>query len=232
MRLPPDVLLLHGALGAGRQMEPLAAALGEYCRVHRMDFEGHGDAPFRDRPFRMEHFPENVRERLDALELRSACIFGYSMGGYVALQLALALPERVERIATLGTKFRWDAETATAEGRRLDPVKIRAKVPHFADVLEERHRVAGGWEHVLARTADLLRDLGDNPRLTDRELARIAHPVCVCVGEKDTTVGMEETSAVAGTLPSGTLCVLPDTPHPIEQVRIDLLAPILLDFFC
>ena len=43
------------------------------------------------------------------------------MGGYVALHLALHHPERVQRIVTLGTKFRWDPVTAEREAARLDP---------------------------------------------------------------------------------------------------------------
>jgi pimeloyl-ACP methyl ester carboxylesterase len=129
----------------------------------------------------------------------------------------------VASVATLGTKFRWDPETAAREAGRLDPATIRLKVPRFAEALAVRHANAGGWEAVLARTADLLRDLGDHPLLTDEVLARIAQRVHVIVGERDNTVSVDESSAVARALGSGSLTVMPDTPHPIEQVSIDAL---------
>jgi len=226
----PDLVLLHGALGAGSQLDALAAALSPWCRVHQLDFEGHGGAPPRGRPFRMRHFAENVVERLDAVRVGPAHLFGYSMGGYVALQLALEHPERVERVATLGTKFRWAPETAAREAGRLDPSAIRARVPQFADALAARHERAGGWEAVLARTADLLRDLGERPLLTDAALARVAQPVRVIVGDRDATVTVDESTAVADALERGSLTVLPDTPHPIERVDVAALAAVLAEF--
>ena len=178
----------------------------------------------------MEHFAENVIELLARDGIASAAFFGYSMGGYVALHLAGARPELVECVATLGTKFRWDPQTAAREAARLDPVAIRAKVPRFADALADRHATAGGWESVLARTADLLRNLGDDPLLTDATIARIRQPVRVMVGERDNTVSVDESADVARRLPKGSMTVLQDTPHPIEQVDTTLLASALRDF--
>lgn len=226
----PDLVLLHGALGARSQLAPLAEALRPAFRVHLLDFEGHGDAPPPDHPFGVDAFGANVLALLDAAGVGRARFFGYSMGGYVALHLAATHPHRVERIATLGTKFRWDADTAAREAARLDPVTIRAKVPRFADALVARHAGAGGWERVLAATADFLHDLGARPALTDAVLRCIPHPVRVIVGDRDATVSVEESAAAAESLPAAELTVLPDTPHPIEQVPPERLAPILLDF--
>ena len=226
-----DLVLLHGALGASSQLDALAEALRPRFRVHQLDFEGHGDAPPRGRPFRVRQFAENVVELLDAAGIGAARLFGYSMGGYVALHLAAQRPDRVARVATLGTKFRWDPETAAREAARLDPDAIRAKVPLFADTLAARHERAGGWERVLAHTADFLRDLGDHPLLTDATLARIESPVRVIVGDRDNTVGVQESAAVAGALRAGSLSVLPDTPHPIERVELPTLVPVLQGFF-
>lgn len=229
--MPVDLLLLHGALGARTQVAALADALGSTFRVHTIDFEGHGDAPPRDRPFRIEHFAENVLEHLDGERIARAHIFGYSMGGYVACYLALTHPQRVARIVTLGTKWRWDPETALRESARLDPATIRAKVPKLADAWMARHENAGGWESVLARTADFLQALGRNPLLTDDTLARIASPVRVIVGHRDNTVTVEESARVARLLPAGELIVMAETPHPIEQVDVPKLASLSLRFF-
>jgi len=114
---------------------------------------------------------------------------------------------------------------------RLDPNAIRAKVPGFANTLAIRHENAGGWEAVLTQTADLLRELGDHPLLSDRNLARIRQRVRVIVGDRDNTVSVEESAAVAGALGAGSLTVLPNTSHPIEQVDLAKLAPALLECF-
>jgi pimeloyl-ACP methyl ester carboxylesterase len=225
------LLLLHGALGAGAQFDALRPALGRGRRVLAMDLEGHGEAPPRDRPFRMEHFVSSVLARLDGESIARADIFGYSMGGYVALLLASEHPRRVGRVATLGTKFRWDPATAAREVAKLDPGGIRARVPQFAEVLAARHQGAGGWERVLAATADLLRALGDDPPLREDVLATIPHEVLVMVGDRDTTVSAEESNAVARSLVSGRCAVLPETPHPLERVDAALLARMLESHF-
>lgn len=226
-----DLVLLHGALGTGAQFDPLSESLRQQFQVHRLDFEGHGKAPSRERPARISYFIENVLGLLQRERIDRAKFFGYSMGGYVALCLALHHPERVDRVATLGTKFRWDPATAAREAARLDPATIRAKVPRFADALAARHEGADGWEAVLSRTADFLRELGEHPSLTDETLSRIPHHVRVLVGERDNTVSVEESEDVAKRLASGSLTVLKDMPHPIEQVDMRVLSPILQDFF-
>ena len=225
-----NLVLLHGALGGSEQFRPLAQALEPDLAVHLLDFEGHAQAASRDRPFRVEHFVENVRELIESKRIAKAHIFGYSMGGYVALCLALAHPERVGSIVTLGTKYRWDPATAAREAARLDPAVIRAKVPRFADALQARHARAGGWELVLDRTADFLRNLGDQPVLTEESLSQIPHSVRVLVGDRDNTVSVDEGASVAKLLPGGSTTVLADTPHPIEQVSIELLATELRNF--
>ena len=70
-----------------------------------------------------------------------------------------------------------------------------------------------------------------HPRLTDTTLPTITAPARVIVGDRDNTVSVEESSATADLLPSGSLTVLRDTPHPIEQVRVDVLGPVLIEFF-
>jgi len=226
-----DLVLLHGALGASTQFDALARELQPHFRIHLLHFEGHGSAPPRGRPFRIPFFAENVLEQLDSNGIERALLFGYSMGGYVALHLALEHPSRVPRVATLGTKLRWDRETASREVARLDPDVMRAKVPKFAGVLAARHERAGGWEHVLADTADLLRELGERPLVSDADLARITQPVRIIVGDRDATVGVEESEAASRSLIDGSLTVLADTPHPLEQVDMTRLVPILVDFF-
>lgn len=179
----------------------------------------------------MQHFAENVLEVLDRERIDRVSIFGYSMGGYVGLHLAVECPERIARVATLGTKFRWDPATAEREARRLDPAAIRAKVPGFAEALAVRHERAGGWERVVTDTAECLRDLGARPLLIDDTLGRIGQPVRVIVGDRDSTVSVDESAAAARAIAAGELAVLPRTTHPIEQLDLAKIVPVLTEFF-
>ena len=226
----PTLLLLHGALGAGEQFAPLVPLLRDRFDLHWLDFAGHGARPLRAPGFSMEHFGENVRDYLREHGMARAHFFGYSMGGYVACTLALSHPEVVMSITTLGTKFYWDAETAAREVGRLDPQKIAAKVPHFAQALAARH-TATGWEAVLSQTRDLLLALGERGGLRPGAVAGLAPRMRICQGDRDATVTVGESSEMARALPHGELEVLPGTPHEFERVPLARLAYTLTDFF-
>jgi pimeloyl-ACP methyl ester carboxylesterase len=224
-----DILLVHGALGAAAQMTPLQSALGG--SAYMVELEGHGDTPMPAERYDVRRFAQNVRDYMRDRGIERAGVFGYSMGGYVALLLAAESPELVTSVATLATKLAWSPEVAVKETSRLDPTTIRAKVPKFAAALEQRHAGAGGWEAVLSRTSTLMTELGARPVLDAGVLARITQPARLMVGDRDTVVSVDETAAAARTLAAGEFGVLPNTAHPLEQVRMPLLAAALHDFF-
>lgn len=226
----PSLLLLHAALGARTQFDGLTAELGGDYALHSLDFEGHGEQPPSERPFRIESFADNVLAYLDGAGIERIDVFGYSMGGYVALYLARVRPERVGRIFTFGTKLRWDPETAAHEVRMLDPVKIREKVPRFAAALEARHSRAG-WEQVLEKTSEMMIALGHASPLGDDEFATIEHRVRIGVGDRDATVGPEESAGVYRRLRNAELQVFPATPHPFEKVSMPMIATAVREFF-
>jgi pimeloyl-ACP methyl ester carboxylesterase len=144
------------------------------------------------------------------------------MGGYVALRLAQRRPELMSKILTLGTKLDWSAEGAAREIRMLDADKIEAKVPAFAADLQRRHG-ADRWKTVLAKTADLMVGLGQEPLLTPESVSTLATPVRYGIGDRDEMVTLEETMRFYRATPAAELTVLPGTRHPIEKVDLDLL---------
>ena len=225
--MPDPIVLLHGALGARDTLRPLADALAPLlpgdAPVHALEFAGHGDTPDPDSdvgaeaPFDPGRLAADVADALDARGIARATVFGYSMGGYVALLLAAERPARVGAVVTLATKLDWTPEGAARETARLEPAAIRATVPRFAEALAARRAGAGGWERVLARTAAMMHALAAAPPVTDATLARVACPARVMVGDRDPTVTLAESAAAARALPRGELAVLPGTGHPLEQ---------------
>jgi pimeloyl-ACP methyl ester carboxylesterase len=226
------LLFLHGALGDARTIDPLRPPLAAHgvSHVHALDFEGHGRRPVSDRPFRLEHFAENVVEWLDVHATDEPVdVFGYSMGGYVALLVAATHPARIRSVFTLGTKLHWTPAVAADAIRQLDPARIAAKVPAYAALLAERHSAAG-WETVLRGTAEALVALGAAPPLTPSVLAQVACPVRLTLGDRDTTVPLDELREALAVLPRGSAEVFPDTPHPLERAPADRLARALAEF--
>jgi pimeloyl-ACP methyl ester carboxylesterase len=220
-------LLLHGALGSAAQFDELRLYLPATQQVLALNFPGHGGLP-TDTEFSIAHFAESMIAFLDQNQIPKVQIFGYSMGGYVALYLTWKYPERVEQVTTLGTKFDWTPETAARETARLDPEKIAAKVPAFAQMLAERHAPAD-WQTVVRRTAELLHGLGNGQALELEAFQAITCPVRIGLGEEDNMVTREEAKAVAEWLPKGNFEVLPGVKHPFEQVDARQLAQWLQD---
>lgn len=197
--------------------------------MRALNFSGHGGRPFADR-FDAVQFAGEVLAFMDEEGVEQADLFGYSMGGYVALTLARLHPQRVGRIATLATKFDWTPEGAAREAGLLDPGQLEAKVPQYAEALRRRHG-ADQWQELLAATAELMLDLGDRPLLVPAILGTIEHVVLCMVGDADRLVSRVETADAAAALPNGRMLVLPDTPHPLEKVDTGRLVEALRGFF-
>ena len=223
------LLLLHGALGSAAQFDALKPLLTTDRPVFALNFPGHGGLPTNE-PFSMARFSGFVLDFLEKENLAAVDVFGYSMGGYVALYLAAKHPERVRRIFTLGTKFDWTPETAVRETAMINPEKIEAKVPVFAQLLAARHAPAD-WKTVLHRTADLLRDLGEGRGIAPASFGQITCPVTIGLGELDSMVTPGESQAVAAALPGGRFEKLAGFKHPMEQVDVVHLAERLQEFF-
>jgi len=224
-----NLLLLHGAIGSTDQLNPLIDILIKNTFVRAFDFSGHGASFTVPEQYSIPLFAEQVITCLDEQKIEQIPIFGYSMGGYVALYLARHYPHRVSKVITLATKFHWDEATAEQETKMLDPEKIEQKVPAFAATLKERH-TADDWKAVLHKTAAMMRELGANNPLRDNDFRQITAPVMLLLGDNDKMVSREETEHVLKLLPHPAMQILPDTPHAIEQVNAAELAGIIRDF--
>lgn len=226
----PAIILLHGAIGAADQLQPLAAFFSQNgYEVYSPNFSGHGQAAFNPQGFGIEVFSEELRQYILSNRLQTPAVFGYSMGGYVALHLACMQAGLLGPIATLATKFNWTPETAAKESKMLDPDTILAKVPKFAEALQARHGAA--WKELLAKTAGMMADLGRHNILDHGLLQGIENKVMLGLGDSDTMVSLEETLQVRNQLKSGSLYMLPHTKHPLETVDVKLLGAVLLSFF-
>lgn len=224
------VFILHGALGSASQLDPVREALQlNGMNAYSMNFSGHSGEPFQSE-FGIEQFATDVLRELDEHKLSMVNVFGYSMGGYVALWLANRHPHRIGKIVTLGTKFDWSVESALQEIKKLNPEKIVEKIPAFARILESRH-APNDWKELMQKTADMMMTLGNQPLLTEEILKGIAHPTLVCLGDQDDMADKHYSEEVGGLLRNAKFMLLDDTPHPIEKVSLEKLSDILMNYF-
>ncbi|MBR0644864.1 alpha/beta fold hydrolase [Plastoroseomonas hellenica] len=94
------VVLLHGLFGAAQNWGTVQSALASLARVVALDLRNHGAAP-HDPVMDYAAMAADVAETMTALGIPSAAVLGHSMGGKVAMALALAAPERVERLVVV-----------------------------------------------------------------------------------------------------------------------------------
>jgi len=221
------ILLLHGALGSKVQLEPLKELLQTKGRtVYSINFSGHSGNPFAQKEFGIELFTQDVLQFLDRESILHVDIFGYSMGGYVALWLAHLHPQRVGKTITLGTKYDWSPQSAEKESSKLDPEKIQLKVPAFARILEHRH-APNDWKELLHKTKTMMLSLGNNPLLNKENLNLINHPTTILLGDQDDMADIDFSKQVAAWLPRGEFKLLEVTPHPIEKANLDKLITLI-----
>jgi pimeloyl-ACP methyl ester carboxylesterase len=228
MKMKP-LLLLHGAIGAKSQFSELEDILSKKYEVHSFNFTGHGGMEIPEETFSIELFAGDIIKYLSETKIKKANVFGYSMGGYAALNAANHFPEKFDKIFTLATKFDWSPDIAAREVKMLDAAAIRVKVPAFAEELIKRHGEEN-WEKVLAKTSEMMITLGRESPLDPENYSGIESEVTVSVGDRDKMVTLEETIAVYRSLKKGRLLVFPDTPHPIEGVETVRLAREITEF--
>ena len=93
----PAVILLHGLFGASDNLSNLARTLADHFHVHVLDARNHGRSPHTDE-MGYAAMAQDVVDYLDTHDIDSAHIFGHSMGGKTAMELALSRPERIQKL--------------------------------------------------------------------------------------------------------------------------------------
>ncbi|MDN5202882.1 alpha/beta fold hydrolase [Fulvivirgaceae bacterium BMA10] len=227
--MKPTLLILHGALGDQQQMAPLQRLLSENFETYNINFPGHGGRKMETDNLSIAHLRDDVANFLINNGLSKINIFGYSMGGYVALELARKHPESVNKIFTLGTKLNWTPEIAAKEIRLLNPDKIEEKIPAFANVLKKRHAPLD-WKWVMSQTAELMTNLGNGTSIKLEDFKNINHSTTIGIGDQDNMVSIEESKQVADMLPNGTLSIFKNTEHPFEKVDLSYLSKMICQF--
>jgi pimeloyl-ACP methyl ester carboxylesterase len=225
-----DLILLHGALGHSKQFEPYEPFLSEHFRVHKLLFHGHGATKVPDAGLNMEQYTLQLQQYIEVHALKEVAIFGYSMGGYVALTYAMQPDSKAASVLTLATKLNWTPETVAKEIKMLDPDLISEKVPKYAAQLAALHG-AEHWKQLLPAIAKLMTDLAEKPLLNNAQYRLLNLPVQMMVGDKDVMVSVAETLEATRNIPDSRLAVLPETKHPIDMVRPDLLIGLMKDFW-
>ena len=195
--MAPTLVLLHGFTHTGASWGAVTAGLGETYRPLAPDLRGHGSAS-ECTPVDLEH----VIGDIDALAPGPFALVGYSMGGRIALHVALALGPRVQRLILIGASPGIADSAERAQRReadqRLSDQLEASTIEEFAERWAQTPVLSGQPAAVAAAVhadrlrstplglARALRGLGTGalPSLWGR-LGEIAAPTTLVAGERD-----------------------------------------------
>lgn len=224
------LILLHGALGHSSNFDVYLPWLSQHFHIHNILFDGHGGTEIPVNGISMEGYMAQLHDYSEKHSLSNFHIFGYSMGGYVALAYAQLYPGKVASILTLATKLHWTEDGAVKESKMLNPDVIAEKVPKYAAQLAALHG-EDDWKKLLPAIATMMVNLGKKPLLSEENYPTIKTKIQLMVGDKDVMVSLDETLQASKAIPGARFAVLPETKHPIEQVRSGLLMAMMKDFW-
>lgn len=242
------VVLLHAGIADRRMWRGQLPALAARHRVIAVDLRGYGDSELPPAPF-AHH--DDVVGLLDALGIDRAALVGCSFGGRVAVDTALAYPDRISALALFGAPVsgnEWTEETeqlwddlvgevdpedfdaaAAAEvrfwvvgpGRRPEDVD-----PEFVRFAEEMDRRALAAEQALSAV-----EVGELDPPAIGRLGELRMPVLVGAGAADLPDILRLADRIAAEAPNGVrLPDVPDAAHLLPLERPEPVNAALLDF--
>ena len=237
----PPVLLLHGwgcsAFTWRHVAQPIANA---GWRAIAIDLRGHGlsDRPDDPAKYRRAEMVAHLADTMDALEIDSAPIVAHSMGGAVAMGLALRSPERVSRMALFGSvgfgvvdRAVWSQLLPPSVTGALLPTKIPRWAVKFALQHSRGERGVSDEQEVdeywaptqfpdFLNAMRLLLHAFDWAPWTPTELASVTQPLLIAFGDRDPVVRPQPVvPTLARCLPSAELHVAQGAGHVVPEER-------------
>lgn len=223
------LLLLPSMLGSIQtEWNSFVRPLSADYRIILMDLRGHGRSENKAPDLKPERMTKDIIGLLDHLRVEQVHVAGYSLGGYLAMLLALSQPRRISTLLMHATKFYWTKDAAAKMRSQLDPDQMAEKVPAYADQLVQAHG-ARHWRILVRMAADLVTYLVDHG-VTENMASHCQVPVMISVGDRDEMVPLPEAQRLSRVFPNGELLVLPGVRHPFNSLRPIPLLPMMQYF--
>jgi pimeloyl-ACP methyl ester carboxylesterase len=218
------VLFLHGGIVSSAAYSDQRAL----ARRHRLilpERRGHGHTPEVDGPISYQIMADDTVAFMDAIGLERAHIVGHSDGGNIGLLVAMAYPDRVDRLVPISANtspsvnepemFGW-LQSATDED-------FAAAASHWGPTLPDYP------PRSMAFFARMRRMFLTEPNITSDDLARIAAPTLIMGADRDLMV-LEDLLVQFRGIPNAQLAIVPGVTHMLTAEKPDLVNELILTF--
>ena len=219
------LLLLHGGLGSIDMFRPVLPSLAENRLVIAVDLQGHGRTALGKRAFRLEAMGDDMAALVKKLGFAQVDVLGYSLGGGVALRMALQKPASVRRLALVSTGFSDDAfypEMKALQGQVSGKAAPMMKeTPMYQAYAAVAPNVAA-FPRLLDALGDFMRSKYD----WSSEVPKLTMPVMLVYGDSDMFRpehmvkfyqllggGLRDAGWQRETMSKNRLAILPDRTH-------------------
>jgi pimeloyl-ACP methyl ester carboxylesterase len=214
------VVLLHGGLSKTSSWDYLLVpALEDDFHVFAYDRTAHGFTGDRAGSLHFEFQTKEAITYLEAVVREPAHLVGYSDGAIIALMVAIARPDLVKSIISIGGNFHHSGvevemgEPSVSEEDLAEYTLVSPDAPHT--LLEKISRMFKIWEH--------------EPDISKKDLSEIQCPVLVVSGDDD-VITLAHTQELYEALALGQLAVLPGTSHGLVKEKPELFNAIMMQF--
>ncbi|MDX1652403.1 MAG: alpha/beta hydrolase [Brumimicrobium sp.] len=214
------LVLIHGALGSGKEMEQIAPLLSHKYAVHIYEIPHHGSKSKSEIECVVSTLKDDLLEFLE--NIGPSYIYGFSLGGYLALSAALKSDKNIKGIITHGTKLLWNDQEAKKETATLNIDFLKNKTGPFFDYLQELH---GPYlPELLKKTVALMMDLGESPSVRPDNAGVLKIPVRMVRGGKDKMVTEQETRTICEAIDNCHYFEIPSFIHPVGFLKPKFVA--------
>lgn len=212
----PSLLFLHGAGGTHRHWGKQMQAIRDGTLI-ALDLPGHGRSKGKGRRT-IEGYADLVAEFMAAPHLASPTVVGHSMGGAIALDLALRYGDRLGGLILVGTGARLRVMPSLLEGLKEDygaTIDLICRYAYGPLAGEEMVR-AGRKEMVAVGPEVLLGDLLACDRFdVMSRLGEVRLPTMVICGEEDQLTPLKYAQFLVDHIPGARLVTIPEAGHMV-----------------
>ena len=214
------ILFLHGGLGTSdAHFQHQFAAFAKKHKIITLDTRGHGRSEFDEKKFTFELFADDTYDFLEALEIDSVNIVGFSDGGITGTIMAIQHPKKVKNLVIIGTNTVPDTTAIFAAD--IEWVK-NMDVKQMADQVKSSFPEHPSPERLTDFVEKMQSLWLEEPNLTDSDLRKISCPVLIIAGDDD-TIKIEHQVYLQRTIPDSDLLIVPNTGHDAHIVRHEIV---------